>query len=241
MTEAAPRPLDGPDLVPGELRGYRQFELRDDGLYPLVHAEFGAWDGSLEEARCALRKEHPAPSSDCRCGLYGWYLPGSATVAVGPVSAVVSARGRCVLGDRGFRAAAAHIEAVALPATVRWHPPSARRVHEMLAAKYPDTAVYGSVRRMLREHPPHDVSALGVTPPRDRSRGYRMAVVGLWLMVLMTTYGLAALSRDGVVVSRWWPLMLVLAVAWQTGMVLLFSRLLSLQGAKPPGPSTAPK
>ena len=240
MTETQPRPGDSPDLVPGELRGYRQFELRDDGLYPLVHAEFGAWDGALEQARCALGKVHPAPSSDCRCGLYGWYLPASATVAVGPVSAVVSAQGRCILGDRGFRASAARIEAVALPATVRWHRPTARRTHEMLAAKYPGTVVYGSVRRMLREHPPDDVSALGVTPPRDRSRGYRMAVVGLWLLVLVTTYALAALSRDGVVVSRWWPVMLVLAIAWQTGMVVLFAKLLNLSGAKRTGPPSTP-
>jgi hypothetical protein len=241
VTETQPRPHDGPDLVPGELRGYRQFELRDDGLYPLVHAEFGPWEGELEQARCALGKVHPAPDPDCRCGLYGWYLPGSATVAVGPVSAVVSVRGKCILGDRGFRAAAAHIEAVALPATVRWHRPAARRVHAMLAEKYPETLVYGSVRRMLREHPPHDVSALGIRPPRDRSRGYRMAVIGLWLLVLVTTYALAALSRDGVVVSRWWPAMLVLAIAWQAGMVVLFAKLLNLQGTKPSGPPTQPR
>ena len=41
-----------PDLVPGRLRGFRQFELRDDGLYPLVHTEFGPWDGPLERASC---------------------------------------------------------------------------------------------------------------------------------------------------------------------------------------------
>ena len=112
----------------------------------------------------------------------------------------------------------------------------------MLAEKYLGTLVYGSVRRMLREHPPHDISALGIRPPRDRSRGYRMAVVGLWLLVLVTTYALAALARDGVVVSRWWPAMLVLAIAWQAGMVVLFAKLLNLQGGtKPPGPPTQPR
>jgi hypothetical protein len=54
----------------------------------------------------------------------------------------------------------------------------------------------------------------------------------------VTTYALAALSRDGVVVSRWWPAMLVLAIAWQTGMVVLFAKLLNLQGTRPPGPPT---
>jgi hypothetical protein len=68
-----------------------------------------------------------------------------------------------------------------------------------------------------------------------------MAVVGLWLLVLITTYAIAALARDGVVVSRWWPAMLVLAIGWQAGMVVLFAKLLNLQRAKPAtGPPTPP-
>ena len=81
-------------LVPGELRGYRQFELRPNGLYPLVHSGSGPWDGRLERAVCAAGIDHEPPATDCRCGLYAWYLPGSATVSLGPVSAVVAARGR---------------------------------------------------------------------------------------------------------------------------------------------------
>ena len=87
MTDQAGRRLPGPDLVAGELRGYRQFDLRADGLYPMVHSECGPWDGRLERARCAAGADHAAPAAECRCGLYGWYLPGSATVALGPVSA----------------------------------------------------------------------------------------------------------------------------------------------------------
>lgn len=237
MTENGDRPLPGPDLVPGQLRGYRQFDLRDDGLYPLVHSEDGAWGGDLETARCATGADHTAPDPGCRCGLYGWYLPGSATVALGPVSAVISVQGRCILGDRGFRAAQGRIEAVALPAAVRWTPRAARSARGMLATRYPQTAVYSSARQMLKDYPPHDVRELGIDPPPDHSRGYRAAAALLWSSVLLPTYALAALPREGVavLVSRWWPLLLLLALGWQVGMVWLLTRLLALQTNNPSG------
>lgn len=222
-------------LVPGELRGYRQFLLCSDGLYPLVHSASGPWDGELERARCALGAHHDAPASDCRCGLYAWYLPGSATVALGPASAVVRARGRCILADRGFRAAEARIEAIALPLSVRLVPTAAGRARRMLAAKYPRTTVYTSVRRMLREHPPDDVRGLGIDPPRDRSRGYRTAAGWMLVGLVVLTYSLMAVPREAVAHTgtRWWPLLLVLAIGWQAGLVWIFMRLLALQG---PGP-----
>jgi hypothetical protein len=237
MTGQAAGQLPGPDLVAGELRGYRQFELRADGLYPTVHGECGPWDGRLEKARCATGAEHAAPAASCRCGLYGWYLPGSATVALGPVSAVVSVRGRCILGDRGFRAAEGRIEAVALPASVRWVPSAARRTRLMLAANYPRTKVYGSARQMLKDYPPDDVSALGIDPPPDRSRTLRTAVIVLWAAVLLPTYALAAVQGNAraAVVASWWPLVVLLAVAWQAGLVWLFTRLLALQSGNPSG------
>lgn len=231
MTLRVPEPGQEPVLVPGELRGYRQFELRGDGLYPLVHPGFGPWAGHLERARCAAGADHPSPAADCRCGLYAWYLPGSATVALGPASAVVAARGRCILGDRGFRAAAARVEAVTLPAAVRWNPASALRTRRMLAEQYPGTKVYGSVRRMLKDYPPQDVRGLGVDPLTDPSRGYRAAAVAICSVVLGITAGLAALP--GVAVAHgftsWWPLLVVFAIAWQTGLIWLIGRLLALQ------------
>ena len=237
MSDQAGGRLPGPDLVAGELRGYRQFELRADGLYPTVHGECGPWGGRLEKARCATGADHAAPEASCRCGLYGWYLPGSATVALGPVSAVVAVRGRCILGDRGFRAAEGRIEAVALPAAVRWTPSAARRARQMLAARYPRTTVYDSTRQMLKDYPPHDVSGLGIDPPRDRSRALRTAVVALWAAVLLPTYALAAMHGDqpAAVVASWWPLVVLLAVGWQVGLVWLFTRLLALQSGNPSG------
>jgi hypothetical protein len=237
MTDQPGGLLPGPDLVAGELRGYRQFELRADGLYPVVHSECGPWDGRLEKARCAAGADHAAPAAECRCGLYGWYLPGSATVALGPVSAVVSVRGRCILGDRGFRAGEGRIEAVALPASVRWTPRAARRTRQMLAAKYPRTEVYGSTRRMLKDYPPQDVSGLGIVTKPDRSRTLRTAVIVLWAAVLLPTYALAALhgQTPAVAVASWWPLVVLLAVGWQVGLVWLFIRLLALQSGNPAG------
>ena len=237
MTDEAGGLLPGPDLVAGELRGYRQFELRADGLYPTVHSECGPWDGRLEKARCASGADHAAPAAACRCGLYGWYLPGSATVALGPVSAVVSVRGRCILGDRGFRAAEGRIEAVALPAAVRWTPSAARRTRQMLAERYPRTEVYDSTRKMLKDYPPQDVKGLGIDPPPDRSRTLRTAVVALWAAVLLPTYALAALQGEprAAVVASWWPLLVLLAVGWQVGLVWLFTRLRALQSGSPGG------
>jgi hypothetical protein len=228
---------EGPALIPGELRGFRQFDLRADGLYPLVHSGFGPWGGGVEIARCAAGGDHASPSAECRCGLYAWYLPGSATVSLGPTSAVVAARGRTILADRGFRAAQARIEAVTLPAAVRWNPLAAARARRMLARRYPQVRVYGSARRMLKDHPPHDVRELGIDPPPDRSREYRAAAVALSAVVLVLTTALAALPRVAVSgeMVDWWPLLVLLAVAWQAGLVWLITRLLALQTPSPPG------
>ncbi len=231
MTEEHRAPRREPALVPGELRGYRQFQLRPDGLYSLVHCESGAWDGGLHRARCAVGGDHPAPAADCRCGLYAWYLPGSAVVSLGVASAVVAARGRCILGDRGFRAAGARIEAVTLPAPVRWNPPAACRARRMLAVHYPQTRVYGSPRRMLRDYPPHDVGELGIVPPRDRSRAYRAAATMLWGTAVLLAWSLAVVPHEALAttVSQWWPMLVLVAVGWQAGMVWLLGRLMAQQ------------
>jgi hypothetical protein len=249
LSPAAPEPVTGrvgdggthdqdPALVAGELRGYRQFDVGHDGLYPRVHAESGPWHARLERARCVVTPEHAAPASGCTCGLYAWYLPGSATVALGPASAVVAASGRCVLGDRGFRAAAARIEAVALPGHLLCRPWAAVRVQRMLRARYPETTVYASARRMIRDHPPHDVSGLGITPPADRSRGYRSATLALSAAVMVPTYALFLVPRDAVAqtVSAEWPVFVLVVVLWHAGLVWLLTRLLKLQTDSPRRP-----
>jgi hypothetical protein len=230
MSDAPAVPGDVP-LVPGELRGYRQFHLRPDGLYPLVHFRAGAWDGRLERARCGAGADHLPPAADCCCGLYAWYRPGSATVSLGAAEAVVAARGRCILGDRGFRAAAARVEAVALPAGLRWQPLATARARRMLADRYPQTRVYRSHRRMLKDHPPQDVRALGVDPRDDNSRRYRSAAAGLCAAFVVVACALIVLPRE--TTERWWPLLLLLAVGWHAALTWLLTSVARHQAPDP--------
>lgn len=235
MTPPVPASRPGAALVPGELRGYRQFELRDDGLYPLVHSRAGPWASSVEAARCLAGADHAPPAPDCSCGVYGWYLPGGdAMVLVGPATAVIAARGRCVLADRGFRAAEARIEAVALPSGVRWNPWATARARRMLAHEYPHTRVYRSVRRMIRDHPPHDVRALGIDPPSERSHRYRAAAVTTYLTGMLLTLVLAAVPLVVAQGSARWGLLGVFGfvLVWQLTLIWLLARLVGLQSKR---------
>ncbi|QNN52340.1 hypothetical protein [Nocardioides mesophilus] len=62
------------------------------------------------------------------------------------------------------------------------------------------------------------------------------------MFFLALAYSLALLPRSATdaFASDWWPLLVVLAVGWQVGMVWLFIRLVSLQSTTPrrrvPGP-----
>jgi hypothetical protein len=210
--------------------------MRAGGLYPLVHTGAGPWRDRCEQARCAAGADHAPPGEGCGCGLYGWYRPGdSSMVLLGPATAVIAARGRCVLGDRGFRAAQARIEAVALPVGVRWNPRAAARARRMLGERYPGVRVYGSVRRMVRDHPPHELQALGLDPPRDRTRRYRSAAAVTYVTGMVLTLVLAALPlvmAGGL--GGWWLLaMFVFVMVWQAVLVGLLARLLSAQTPRP--------
>lgn len=224
-------PADDRPLVVGELRGFRQFFLVDGLLYPVVHRKAGPWHGRLERARCVHEPDHDAPVADCTCGLYAMYRPGSATVSLGAANAVVAARGRCILGDRGFRAANARVEAVALPAAVRLRPRAAGRTRRELALHYPGTRVYGSTRRMLRDHPAQDVRELGIVPPPDRSRELRAAAVLVWGVFVLAGYSVLFLPREAVsdVATQWWPGLVAVVLAWQGALIWLLTRLMALQ------------
>lgn len=186
----------GPTLVPGELRGYRRFRLADDGLHPTVHDVGGPWSGALERAVCAAGQEHAAPARDCGCGLYGWYSVADAgTISgYGGVLAVVAARGRTVLGDRGFRAGAARVEAVALP-LLGMLPGRRRRAARMLAVRYPGAAVHRSRRSLLRAHPPPDLTGLGIDARPGRAGRYRLLALAVWLGGVLAFAALVGLPR----------------------------------------------
>ena len=224
--------LDERALVPGELRGYRQFSLQSDGLHPLVHRAGGPWGGGLERAVCAAGGQHEAPAAECRCGLYAWYAPGTAPAHLGACSAVIAARGRCILGDRGFRASSARIEAVALPPAVRWWPPASARARRVLAARYPQVQVHRTTRRMLAAHPPQDVAALGITPPPDTSRASRVLLAVVFAGLPLVGYSLVLLPRDAVhdAAARWWPLVVLVVLGWHALLVRLVVRLMRSSG-----------
>lgn len=233
---SAPRAgFDGPPaLVPGELRGYRQLRLARDGLRPTVHAGLGPWDGELERAVCGVGGEHAAPAPDCGCGLYGWYHPSELSGAPGEVSAVIAAQGRTVLGDRGFRAARARIEAVTLGPWVWTDPVAAVRARRMLRVRYPRTRVYSSSRRMLRDHPWSDLRELGVAPRPASARRYRRAAAVLWVAGVLACYSVVFLP-PGPIGGRpqWvWLVALLGFVAWQAALIALVAR--AAGGDRPP-------
>ena len=215
-------------LVPGELRGYRRFRLAEDGLYPTVHAASGPWSGVVQHAGCAAGTDHPAPAWDCGCGLYGWYHPRDAgqVSGFGDVSAVIAACGRSILGDHGFRAAGARIEAVALPARISARPRAAARARQMLAGHYPQAVVYRSRRRMVRDHPPQDLSALGVHARPSARRHYKHAAWGVWAVGVAACCSLALLPREAISAAgpATWGIALGGFLLWQALLVWLVAR-----------------
>jgi hypothetical protein len=226
-------PGDPPALVPGELRGYRRFRLAEDGLRPPVHVASGPWSGQVHSARCAVNGTHAPPAWGCGCGLYGWYHPSHAGPGAGwgDVTAVIAARGRIILGDTGFRAAAARVEAVTLPRRTRLRPRCRRRWERVLGERYPRAAVYRSRRSMLRRHPPEDLSALGVTVRASRAPRYRWAAVVVWLAGVLTVCSVAVIPRRVLAAmgTAEWLVALVGFVLWQATLVWLVFR-----GSPPP-------
>ncbi|GAB7190813.1 hypothetical protein NUM3379_15200 [Kineococcus sp. NUM-3379] len=211
-----------PALVAGELRGYRRFRLHGGALHPAVHTASGPWGASVQHAVCAAGGEHAAPAAGCGCGLYAWYHavdagPGS---GYGDVAAVVAASGRVVLGDHGFRAAAARVEAVAVPRL------AGRGAVRALARRYPHTAVYRSRRRMVRAHPPHDLRGLGVAARPSPAGRDRRAALALWACGVVALYATLALPAGTVQTAPPAVLVacLVAVLGWQGVLVHLVLR-----------------
>jgi hypothetical protein len=214
-------------LVAGELRGYRRFWLAEDGLHPTVHDRGATWRGDLERARCAAGQEHAAPAPACGCGLYGWYHPRDSgrDMGLGDVPAVIAARGRVVLGDHGFRAEAARVEAVALSWLSTATPAARRRARETLARRYPGSTVYGTRRAMLRAHRPDDLSALGITVRPSPEGRYRRTTYAVGLAGLLALHAVfLAVRASGAPPPLAVAAGIVAFVAWQASLVWLAQR-----------------
>ena len=148
---------------------------------------------------------------------------------------MVAAGGRIVLGDPGFRAAAARVQAVSLPHRTRLSPRRRRRWERLLAERYPGVPVYRSRHRMLRRHPPEDLSALGVAVRPSRAARYRWAALLLWLAGVLALCSVAVVPRPvlvGIDPAQWLG---VLAgfVLWQAALGWLVSRASPLPGQAP--------
>ena len=226
MTSPPGLPEGPPALVPGEVRGYRRFRLTDDGLCPPVHFGSGPWSGQVEQARCAVDEGHVPPQWGCGCGLYGWYHPSYTGLGTGwgNVAAVVAARGRVILGDSGFRAAAARIVAVSLPRRIG--PRRRSRWERMLAERYPEVSVYRSRRRMIRRHPPEDLSGLGIAVGPSPAVRFRWSALVLWLCGVVALCSVAVVPQA--VLTRMGPAEWLGALAcfllWQAALVWLVCR-----------------
>ncbi|RCW45701.1 hypothetical protein DFQ14_1022 [Halopolyspora algeriensis] len=227
-----------PALVPQELRGYRRFLLTGGNLWPPVHADCGPWDARLERATCGQGSEHAAPDAECGCGLYGWYHPSRATRSsgFGDVSAVIAARGRIILGEDGFRAAGARIEAVTVPTRARLWPGASHRIQRLLAERYPQTVVYRSRRRMLRDHPAGDLRELGITVRVSTTARYVRSALGVWVLGVLALCSAALLLPTSMVQARpaVWATVLGGVVLWQALLIWLAGRCSETPRTPPP-------
>lgn len=232
MSSGPAVPGGSPELVPGELRGYRRFRLIRGRLWPSVYGDCGPWGAGLEQAVCGEGEDHVAPDPECGCGLYGWYHPSRATgiSGFGDAPAVIAARGHSVLGDHGFRSACARIDAVAVPVHLRLVPGAATRAGRLLAERYPATVVYRSQRRMWRDHPPADVSGLGITVTASPSARYVRLGLLVWMLGVLALCWVMAQDWVDAAEPVTWLSLLGGFVAWQALLIWLASRCSEARG-----------
>ena len=149
------QPFSGKEvpLVPGTLRLYRRWLLRDQGLRALNFDYY--WKDGWNEAECRAMDRvptayrtgihrQPTPHPDCTCGFYARYHH---TVPDGITSGVIEVSGRVILGTKGVRAERARIMAN------EW-------TNDYIMAMYPSVKWFRNKEDMWAEYPPPDVSEL---------------------------------------------------------------------------------
>lgn len=115
------------EMVAATLRGYRSWnffamsstapeDINEPKLRIGALSHHGYWASREITAKCgSYENKHPAPDSQCGCGLYGWYDPyWVAKAHVGTTMGVVEFSGRILLGTKGFRAEKARIVGLAV-------------------------------------------------------------------------------------------------------------------------------
>jgi hypothetical protein len=225
---------DGDDargLVAGTLRGYRTWHLLPrcvdltPGSLPLasVTRPHVTWPPELS-ASCTpadagfgrstgppVVPDHPAPSSDCTCGIYAWYAPADARTLSAEVFGAVEASGVVLMGTHGFRAERARITAIAT---------RSRRLSAACAEV--GIPVYRRRRDLVAAHPPDDVSTLlGESPPVRSRRPPAFALVvcvSVWLRALLLVVAAGVLPLGAILAT------VVLSEAAVLALVLVYVR-----------------
>ena len=161
------------EVVPGVLRGYRQWQVQPDGLYACnfpVRWEAGV-NTAIHQGRRRLHKVE-APVKGCSCGFYA--LHGTDLYrGHGPryVSGSIKAYGHVILGTTGFRAQYVEIESLWIPnETERWRLLERRLtpVLSVIRDHYPDVPVFDTWADLMQAFPPIPVTEL-IGPPEPQT------------------------------------------------------------------------
>jgi hypothetical protein len=163
------------ELIPGFLRGYRAWDWRPPVLRGKVR--MFDWHSGRNQAQCiggvhhsrqtlTVSDERPqVPLRDCSCGFYATHQGFPANYA-GALEGSIKAEGRIILGEVGFRAQYATVEALCIG---KWTGLGlglgfAGHTHKGVEEYY-GVPLFGSREELLREFPPHDISNLITLPP----------------------------------------------------------------------------
>jgi hypothetical protein len=172
---------DTAEPLVGEVRLVRSFRLSDDGALLPLAAPGAPWTDAVNEARCALGRDHDVPAPGCSCGYYAFhdpaFLDGDAAV-----HAVVACWGRLSVGSHGVRAQYARIEAAALAPDVPDEAQAAMR------ARYPSVDRYADLEQLLERVPPTRLPGVRLRASWRRAP-QRLIATLRWL----TTLGVLAL------------------------------------------------
>jgi hypothetical protein len=149
-------------VVPGALRGYRAWRVTPSGLGSM---STGGYLWRLKEhARCYRNDViyinaagHHAPVRGCTCGFYAKHTLDSVEDEFpykGFMFGSIRAHGRIILGDSGFKAEYAEIEALL------WRGESINIYSDELSNVLRSVPIYANRKNFLRDYPPISVENL---------------------------------------------------------------------------------
>jgi len=167
-------------MVPGTLRGYRVWKLHPNGLASLSIGRY-VWGSGTEQARCLMSfSSHSAleaPVRRCTCGLYAKHTLDAVEdefMSGSLMYGSIKAHGRIILGDSGFRAERAEIEALLWQGSpIRYTDPDGE-----LAIVLNSVPFYTSRKKFLKDYPPISVGhLLPEEAPKDQVQYWGPAAV----------------------------------------------------------------